>query len=155
MTCTTAKGKEFLCLDKIILKDTADISFYFKTKTQKGGKQKVKPFIDGKKWGKKSKTKTKGSFRIVQNSKKVVTTTHQSTGLSFVLTRLKGFFKFDLEVFANVTAGVTGLCQGIIDAPDVTSTDLSATRVSLFILSICVHAVFSFNQSDQGKFVVW
>ena len=95
----------------------------------------VKPFIDGKKWGKKSKTKTKGTFTMTQNNKKEITTTHPASGLSAKVTRLKGYFKLDMEVAENVTNAVTGLCQGVVETPDRGSSDLSATLVSPAVLT--------------------
>lgn len=144
----TSKGKEFLCPDKVTLKDNADVSFYFKTKTRKGGKQTVKPFIDGRKWGKKSKTKTKGAFTITQTSKKVVTITHETSGLSLKISKLKGYFKFDITVSVDVSPHVTGLCQGVVDTPDRGSPDLSATKVGYcypFVHLACFQLHFIVN----------
>ena len=130
MTCTTSKGKEFLCIDKIEVEDGVELSFYFKTKTTKKGKQKMRPFINGLKWGKKTKSKTKGPFSIVLMNKKTLKVTHSTTGLDMSISKLKGYFRFDMEVFENVTAGVTGLCQGVVVTPPAVSVDLSATKVS-------------------------
>ena len=99
----------------------------------KGGKQKSKAFINGKKWPKKTKTKTDGAFTLTQTNKKAVTVSHSDTGLSLVVTRLKGYFKFDIEVSAEVAPSITGLCQSIVVTPERGSSDLSATRVSLEI----------------------
>ena len=134
-TCSSAKGKEFLCPDKVTASDDVDISFYFKTKSSKGGKQKSKAFINGKKWPKKQKTKTDGKFTLTQSSKKAIKVEHSDSGMTLTVTRLKGYFKFDVEVpSAEISDDITGLCQSNVITPERGSSDLSATLVSLLTI---------------------
>ena len=130
MTCTSSKGKEFLCIDLIKAEDSVELSVYFKRKTTRKGKQSMRVFIDGFKWRKKTKTTNKDPFRIFLKNKKTLQVSHSTSGLHMSITKLKGYFKLDIEVFENVTARVTGLCQGVVVTPPLGSVDLSATKVS-------------------------
>ena len=90
----------------------------------------MRVFIDGLKWSKKTKTTNKDPFRIFLKNKKTLKVSHSTSGLHMSITKLKGYFKLDIEVLENVTAQVTGLCQGVVVTPPLGSVDLSATKVS-------------------------
>ena len=64
----------------------------------------------------------------------MVTVSHNATGLALVVTRLKGYFKFDVEVSAEVSDGISGLCQSTVVTAERGSSDLSATLVSLLFI---------------------
>ena len=88
--------------------------------------------FNGKVWKKVNTVEQRGDFTVTKDRDTTLTTTHAaSPGFSITVTKLNDFFKFDLEVAPN-SVGITGLCVGVFEPSEETTTDenLSATHVS-------------------------